>query len=134
MSKKISKAYADLPWGQLHFRTVAGTAGQAPMVLLHQTPLSSRNYEKLLPLITKKCSAYALDTPGYGESGEVTESWEVRVGPYQKSARVISSHRREQLLSASRGGDHLLSTSGSDWNISFESPDGRIHLYLQLQN
>ena len=78
MSKKISKAYANLPWGQLHFRTVADAAGKPPVVLLHQTPLSSRNYEKLLPLITKKCSSYALDTPGYGESGEVTEGWEVR--------------------------------------------------------
>jgi pimeloyl-ACP methyl ester carboxylesterase len=78
MSATISKAYADLPWGQLHFRTVAGAASGPLMVLLHQSPLSSRNYERLLPLLAGCCRPCALDTPGYGGSSAVPEEWEVK--------------------------------------------------------
>ena len=78
MPVKIKKGYANLAWGQLHFRTVEDADGRPPLLLLHQTPLSSRNYEQLLPFLSEKCSPYALDTPGYGESSGVSESWEVR--------------------------------------------------------
>lgn len=47
------------------------------MFLLHQSPLSSRNYERLLPMLAGHCRPYALDTPGYGASSTVPETWEV---------------------------------------------------------
>ncbi len=47
------------------------------MLLLHQSPLSSRHYEALLPLLAGDCRPYALDTPGYGASSPVPERWEV---------------------------------------------------------
>lgn len=77
MRATVSKAYFDLPWGQVHCRSVAGACAGAPLLLLHQSPLSSRNYERLLPLLAGQCRPYAFDTPGYGESSPVPESWEV---------------------------------------------------------
>ena len=47
------------------------------MLLLHQSPLSSRNYEALLPLLAGHARPYALDTPGYGASSAAPERWEV---------------------------------------------------------
>lgn len=76
-NRTISKGYADLPWGQLHFRAVGGATAGPPLVLLHQSPLSSRNYERLLPLLADRCRPYAIDSPGYGGSSPVPESWEV---------------------------------------------------------
>jgi pimeloyl-ACP methyl ester carboxylesterase len=72
-----SKGYFNLPWGQIHFRTAAAEQSRPAMFLLHQSPLSSRNYESLLPLLTGQCRPYALDTPGYGASSPVPEQWEV---------------------------------------------------------
>ena len=78
MSRAIVKAYIDLPWGQVHLRTVAsGAAARWPVFLLHQSPLSSRNYEQLLPLLTGPCHPVALDTPGYGSSSPAPAHWEV---------------------------------------------------------
>jgi pimeloyl-ACP methyl ester carboxylesterase len=45
--------------------------------MLHQSPLSSRNYEAVLPLLAGHCRPVALDTPGYGSSSAVPEDWTV---------------------------------------------------------
>jgi len=79
MPQGVIRGYMDMPWGQLHYRTVAGAPADAPlMVLLHQSPLSSRNYERLLPLLAGHCRPFAIDTPGYGASSPAPESWAVR--------------------------------------------------------
>ena len=77
MSGTVTKGYFSLPWGQVHYRSATGAADAPPLLMLHQSPLSSRNYERLLSLLTGQCQPYALDTPGYGESSPVPESWEV---------------------------------------------------------
>ena len=38
------------------------------MFLLHQSPFSSRQFERSLPYLGSDCRAVALDTPGYGNS------------------------------------------------------------------
>lgn len=71
------KGYVNLPWGQVHFRSAPAEARLPAMFLLHQSPLSSRNYAALLPFLASHCRPYALDTPGYGASSAVPEHWEV---------------------------------------------------------
>jgi len=61
----INKGYADLPWGQVHFR-VAGSG--PPVVLLHDSPRSSVLHEPLIETLAERWTAIALDTPGYGNS------------------------------------------------------------------
>lgn len=76
-SSRVVKAYLDLAWGQLHYRTVASDPGLPLLIMLHQSPLSSRNYEAALPLLAEHCRPVALDTPGYGNSSAVPEGWTV---------------------------------------------------------
>ncbi len=63
---RIRGGYIDSDWGQVHYRT-AGTAGPW-VVLFHESPLSSRVYESVLPVLGEGCRAVAFDTPGYGAS------------------------------------------------------------------
>lgn len=59
-------AYADLEDAQVHYR-YAGRSGPV-LACFHQTPLSSRMYERALPELGSRLQAYAFDTPGYGGS------------------------------------------------------------------
>ncbi len=77
MMSSIKRAYFDLPWGQVHYRTVAADAALPVLLMLHQSPLSSRNYERLLPLLAADCRPYAIDTPGFGGSDHFAADWEV---------------------------------------------------------
>ena len=64
------KGYVDTSYGQIHYR-MAGETG--PIVFcLHESPVSSWEFEKTLPLLGARCRAIALDTPGYGQSDAPT--------------------------------------------------------------
>lgn len=60
------RGYVTTSWGQVHYRA-EGDAGPA-IVLLHESPLSSQIWERVLPLLGRRARAVALDTPGYGLS------------------------------------------------------------------
>ena len=57
---------------QLHLRR-SGSEG-FPIVLLHQTPLSSRMFERVLPYLGQRMQAFAFDTPGYGNSSPLDKN------------------------------------------------------------
>ncbi|MEY3486584.1 MAG: hypothetical protein RL075_589 [Pseudomonadota bacterium] len=78
----VVKAYMPMDWGQLHYRTVPADPALPLLIMLHQSPLSSRNYETVLPLLASHCRPVALDTPGYGGSSAVPEHW--TVGDYSQ--------------------------------------------------
>jgi pimeloyl-ACP methyl ester carboxylesterase len=73
----MTKGYLNVPWGQVHFRTVEAPADFPVLLLLHQSPLSSETYERLLPHLASWCRPVALDTPGYGGSSPAPEGWEI---------------------------------------------------------
>jgi len=73
----MTKGYLNVPWGQVHFRTVEAPASLPVLLLLHQSPLSSETYERALPHLASWCRPVALDTPGYGGSSPAPEGWEV---------------------------------------------------------
>ena len=73
----IRRRYLDFPWGQVHLRTVPAEAQAPLLVMLHQSPLSARNYDRLLPLLAGWCRPVAVDTPGYGGSDLPDRQWEV---------------------------------------------------------
>lgn len=65
----IRRGYFDAPCGQVHFRRAAPASGAAPLLLLHQSPLSSVQFEAVLPgLAARGFDAVALDMPGFGMS------------------------------------------------------------------
>jgi pimeloyl-ACP methyl ester carboxylesterase len=68
----MHRGYLEAPFGQVHFR--AGGEGGAPLVLLHQSPLSSLQFEAVLPgLIRAGYHAIALDMPGFGGTDPLPE-------------------------------------------------------------
>ncbi len=62
----MRKGYVDTPDGQVHYRA-AGDAGPL-LICLHESPVSSWEFERTLPLLGEKVRAVAFDTPGYGMS------------------------------------------------------------------
>ena len=63
------RGYLEGPAGQVHYRR-AGEGGE-PLLLLHQSPLSSTQFDAVLPrLAAQGFDALALDLPGYGMSDE----------------------------------------------------------------
>jgi len=68
---RIRKGYFDGPFGQLHYRECG--LGR-PLILLHQSPLSSLQFEAALPaLAARGVRAIAVDMPGFGLSTPVGE-------------------------------------------------------------
>lgn len=72
-SAGIRRGYADTRSGQLHYRYSPERDG-VPLLMLHQTPLSSRMYRNVLPLLAEDRQVLAPDTPGYGESERAGDS------------------------------------------------------------
>jgi pimeloyl-ACP methyl ester carboxylesterase len=63
---KIRRSYCDGPHGQMHLR-IAGEG--APLLLMHQSPLSGAMFEAVMPqLAAAGFQAVAVDTPGFGQS------------------------------------------------------------------
>ncbi len=69
MTVKITRHYVEGRYGQLHLRQ-AGDPGsaQTPVLLLHQNPSSSLEYEPLMRALATDRHVIAIDTPGYGMS------------------------------------------------------------------
>jgi len=63
--RAISRHYVEVGAREVHYRRCG--AG-APVVLLHESPLSSLAYEPLMRCLGERFTAIALDTPGYGNS------------------------------------------------------------------
>lgn len=74
---RVKQVEFDMPWGGLAARTVDASGELPVLLLLHQSPLSAKNYDALLPHLASWCRPYALDTPGYGGSDPPPGQWEV---------------------------------------------------------
>ena len=73
MSAATRRGYVDVAHGQMHYAACDGDtdATTLPVVLLHQTPRSWREYAAVLPLIGARRRALAVDTAGFGASDAV---------------------------------------------------------------
>lgn len=61
----MKKCYIDLPDGQIHYIT----AGQGPTVLLlHQSPMSSAEWDEIIPALANDYTVIAPDMAGHGQS------------------------------------------------------------------
>ena len=74
---EVKNGYLECSWGQLHYRSVNLHADLPLLIMLHQSPLSSRNYQALLPQLAAKFRVLALDTPGFGQSDPPDRVWSV---------------------------------------------------------
>lgn len=62
-------AFFDVPGGRLHFRRVPGPAGEEPAVFVHGLAGSAANWTDLAWLLADTVDGFAIDLPGFGESG-----------------------------------------------------------------
>lgn len=67
----MGRGYARGPHGLVHFHDSAGLvtprAGELPLLLLHQSPASARQFEAAFkPLVRRGVRFVAIDTPGFG--------------------------------------------------------------------
>jgi pimeloyl-ACP methyl ester carboxylesterase len=66
---RITRGYTNCRYGQMHFRTAgAADSGLPTLVMLHQNPASSYEYEPLMVELAAERRVIAFDTPGYGMS------------------------------------------------------------------
>lgn len=70
----MKKAYVDIPEGQVHYKA---EGDGAPLLLLHQSPLSSDEYVDMIPLLAKSCQVVAMDTLGHGSSDDPPREYEI---------------------------------------------------------
>ncbi len=70
MTASVRRAYADGPFGQIHYRIARPEKPSARPALfcLHQTPKSGRDYAALMTHLGRDRVVVAPDTPGYGDS------------------------------------------------------------------
>lgn len=64
-SMSIRRGFADVPFGQIHYRTVGKGS---PVLMIHASPGSSRQLEPLIECVGRKHRVLAPDTPGFGDS------------------------------------------------------------------
>ncbi len=70
---RFPRGYFPGPTGLVHYRRAAPAGGE-PLLLLHQSPLSSVQFEAVLPgLAARGFDAVALDMPGFGMSDDAPE-------------------------------------------------------------
>lgn len=68
-SAGFKRAYADGPYGQIHYRFVRPHPGdRTPLMCLHASPLSGVVYDNWIVEMGRDRFAFAPDTPGYGSS------------------------------------------------------------------
>jgi pimeloyl-ACP methyl ester carboxylesterase len=64
----FKRAYADGPYGQIHYRFAGAPTEKPPLLCLHPSPLSGVVYENWIVEMGRDRYALAPDTPGYGGS------------------------------------------------------------------
>ena len=93
---RVVREFAPMRYGQLHLRRatpVSPGSLRAPVVLLHQTPLSGRMFSELLPVLARDRVVYAPDTPGYGESDGPSRV--IEVGDYVDALHDVLGELKE---------------------------------------
>ena len=86
----IRRRFVDGPFGQVHLRDSGSVPGGLPPLLcLHQSPKSSREFAALLPLLAAKRRVVAVDNPGHGESDLPPCEDEATIEAYARSAWAV---------------------------------------------
>lgn len=83
----IKRHFIDGPFGQVHLRD-SGVINSAlpPLIGLHQSPKSSREFARIMPVLAKDRRIIAIDNPGHGESDIPDSEAEATIENYARSA------------------------------------------------
>jgi pimeloyl-ACP methyl ester carboxylesterase len=70
----VKKGYVSIPEGQIHYRTEG--EGE-PVVLMHQAPMSSVEWEAVIPILSPQYRVVAPDMIGHGNSDDPPREYEM---------------------------------------------------------
>jgi len=73
---RVKRRYVDTAHGQVHLAEL-GTG--EPVLFLHQTPRSWREYQGVLPIASRHVRAIAMDTIGFGQSDSMSEPMSIEL-------------------------------------------------------
>jgi len=90
IKSRVRRQFVDIAYGQIHLRIanpdVAKDQGaEIPLVCLHQSPKSGREFERFLEIAGADRQCIAPDYPGYGESDRPDAEPPVRILDYAHS-------------------------------------------------
>lgn len=85
---KPKRQFVDGPFGQVHIRISEAETnrGHLPLICLHQSPKSGREFLKFMTLASRDRTVIAIDSPGHGESDLLDTIEQATVVNYAKSA------------------------------------------------
>jgi len=85
----MKRGYADGPYGQIHFQDTE--TGDTPLVLCPQAPMTSRQFDRVYPLLAKAgIRAIGIDTPGFGMSD--APDFVPGIADYAKAIPAVLDH------------------------------------------
>lgn len=117
----MKRAYADIPEGQIHYRTEG--SGE-PVLLLHVAGSSSDEYKRVIPFLSKTYHAIAMDFPGYGESDK--PPYEYQIPDYARS--VVSFMDSLGIEKASIVGHHAGASVAAELAVAWPQRVDRLVL------
>lgn len=82
----IRRHFIDGPFGQVHLRTCGTASDKRPLLCLHQSPKSSREFVNIMPHLAADRFVVAVDNPGHGESDLPPAEADATIEAYAKSA------------------------------------------------
>lgn len=65
---EIRRAFVDADYGQMHYRIAGEPSDKRPLICLHQSPKSSREFISFMQEAADDRLIVAIDSPGHGES------------------------------------------------------------------
>jgi len=80
----VKKGYIHTTEGQIHYRT---EGNGEPLLLLHQTPMSSEDYIRIIPVLSPSYRVVAWDMPGRGNSDDPPGDYEIE--DYARSVTAL---------------------------------------------
>lgn len=86
----IRRHFFDGPFGQVHLRTCGDlTSETRPLLCLHQSPKSGREFVRVLPHLARDRFVVAVDSPGHGESDVPPTQADATIPNYARSAWAV---------------------------------------------
>lgn len=114
----MKRAYADIPEGQIHYRT----EGEGPpLLLIHQAVISSLEYSRMIPILSKTHRVMAMDMLGCGGSDKPPRAYQI--GDYARS--VASFLDSLGIKKASVVGHHTGACIGVELAVTYPETCGQ---------
>ena len=90
---KVRRQYVDGPFGQVHIHvsTPENRSDYLPLICLHQSPKSSREFKSFLEVMNDRI-VIAIDNPGHGESDTPPHESDATIENYAMSAWAVINH------------------------------------------